>query len=103
MIRRQPELVKYRNGMESGVMNPLGERALYIFKDGFDTGIVFMVPRNSGLSVSPYLPAVSISSITILSIFITVFLSARLLLCCDRQGLLPESANTLNMTDNVSG
>lgn len=38
MIARQPELMKYRNGMEPGVTNPLGARALYIFKNGVDTG-----------------------------------------------------------------
>ena len=48
MIDRQPELEKYRarqipgtndwaGGMEPGVMNPLGARALYVFQDGKDT------------------------------------------------------------------
>ncbi|KQW31276.1 hypothetical protein ASE36_03125 [Rhizobium sp. Root274] len=40
MIARQPELEQYssRNGgMQPGLMNPLGARALYIFKDGQDT------------------------------------------------------------------
>jgi lipoprotein-anchoring transpeptidase ErfK/SrfK len=37
MIDRQPELEPYRNGMEPGLENPLGARALYIFKDGRDT------------------------------------------------------------------
>ena len=40
MIARKPELEKYsaRNGgMEPGLMNPLGARALYIFQDGVDT------------------------------------------------------------------
>lgn len=48
MIARQPELAKYRarqipgkneweGGMEPGIMNPLGARALYIFQDGKDT------------------------------------------------------------------
>ena len=37
MIRRQPELERYRNGMEPGLENPLGARALYIFEDGRDT------------------------------------------------------------------
>ena len=48
MIDRQPELEKYRarqipgtnvweGGMEPGVMNPLGARALYIFQNGKDT------------------------------------------------------------------
>ena len=37
MIARQPELEKYRNGMEPALDNPLGARALYIFKDGQDT------------------------------------------------------------------
>ncbi|WP_062233589.1 L,D-transpeptidase [Aureimonas sp. N4] len=39
MIRREPE--KYggelRNGMDGGIQNPLGARALYLFKDGQDT------------------------------------------------------------------
>lgn len=37
MIGRQPELEQYRHGMAPGVENPLGARALYIFKDGKDT------------------------------------------------------------------
>lgn len=40
MIARQPELAKYsaRNGgMDPGLDNPLGARALYIFQNGVDT------------------------------------------------------------------
>ena len=37
MIERQPELEPYREGMEPGIDNPLGARALYIFQDGVDT------------------------------------------------------------------
>ena len=37
MIERQPELAKFRNGMEPGLKNPLGARALYIHQDGKDT------------------------------------------------------------------
>ncbi|WP_048646099.1 L,D-transpeptidase [Nitratireductor soli] len=48
MIDRQPELEKYRaeydkrndqwlGGMQPGIANPLGARALYIFQDGKDT------------------------------------------------------------------
>lgn len=40
MIARQPHLEQYsvaNGGMEPGVTNPLGARALYIFKDGQDT------------------------------------------------------------------
>ena len=40
MVARQPELVQYsaaNGGMEPGLTNPLGARALYIFKDGQDT------------------------------------------------------------------
>ncbi|RWC70740.1 MAG: L,D-transpeptidase [Mesorhizobium sp.] len=37
MIRRDPKLEKWRQGMQPGVSNPLGSRALYIFKDGVDT------------------------------------------------------------------
>ncbi len=37
MIERQPELEKYRNGMQPGIDNPLGARALYIFENGRDT------------------------------------------------------------------
>lgn len=37
MIARQPELEKFRYGQEPGLDNPLGARALYIFKDGRDT------------------------------------------------------------------
>jgi len=37
MIARKPELEKYRGGQPGGLTNPLGARALYIFKDGRDT------------------------------------------------------------------
>lgn len=40
MIARQPQLAKYsveNGGMEPGVTNPLGARALYIFQNGQDT------------------------------------------------------------------
>lgn len=40
MIKRDPELEKYsaaNGGMPPGLANPLGARALYIFKDGVDT------------------------------------------------------------------
>ena len=38
MIARKPELVKWAGGQPGGLENPLGARALYIFKDGQDTG-----------------------------------------------------------------
>ncbi|MGX5668018.1 L,D-transpeptidase [Rhizobium daejeonense] len=40
MIARQPSLARYsieNGGMEPGIRNPLGARALYIFQDGKDT------------------------------------------------------------------
>jgi lipoprotein-anchoring transpeptidase ErfK/SrfK len=37
MIERQPELEEFREGMEPGLNNPLGARAVYIFQDGRDT------------------------------------------------------------------
>lgn len=38
MIRRNPDLyAKWQGGMEGGPTNPLGARALYLFKDGKDT------------------------------------------------------------------
>ncbi|EAU40066.1 hypothetical protein FP2506_02455 [Fulvimarina pelagi HTCC2506] len=38
MIDRKPELEEYRNGgMEPGLTNPLGARALYLFQGGKDT------------------------------------------------------------------
>jgi lipoprotein-anchoring transpeptidase ErfK/SrfK len=37
MIRREPELEQWRNGMPPGLDNPLGARALYIYQDGRDT------------------------------------------------------------------
>jgi len=40
MVERDPKLKKYsidNGGMEPGLKNPLGARALYIFKDGKDT------------------------------------------------------------------
>ncbi len=38
MIKRQPELAKWRNGMPPGLKNPLGARALYLFNKGGDSG-----------------------------------------------------------------
>ena len=37
MIERQPELAKYAEGMEPGLSNPLGSRALYIMEGNKDT------------------------------------------------------------------
>lgn len=37
MIKREPKLAKFTNGMPGGPDNPLGARALYLFKDGRDT------------------------------------------------------------------
>ena len=37
MIAREPELVKFKDGMEPGLRNPLGARAIYIYRDGRDT------------------------------------------------------------------
>lgn len=37
MIKRDPKLEKWRHGQPPGLANPLGSRALYIFKDGVDT------------------------------------------------------------------
>ena len=37
MIERQPELEPYRNGMDPGLENPLGARALYLYQGGRDT------------------------------------------------------------------
>ena len=38
MIRRQPELAKYRGGMKPGLSNPLGARALYLYNRRGDSG-----------------------------------------------------------------
>jgi lipoprotein-anchoring transpeptidase ErfK/SrfK len=37
MVARRPDLQKYANGMPPSTQNPLGARALYIYKDGKDT------------------------------------------------------------------
>jgi lipoprotein-anchoring transpeptidase ErfK/SrfK len=37
MMERQPETREFANGMEPGLTNPLGARALYIYQDGRDT------------------------------------------------------------------
>ncbi|WP_274630213.1 L,D-transpeptidase [Arvimicrobium flavum] len=37
MIARKPEVAKWAGGQPGGLDNPLGARALYIFKDGQDT------------------------------------------------------------------
>jgi|SRR5690606_2940273 len=38
MIRRQPELARYAGGMQPGLDNPLGPRALYLHNQRGDTG-----------------------------------------------------------------
>ena len=37
MLDRLPELKQFQGGLEGGIANPLGARALYIHKDGRDT------------------------------------------------------------------
>jgi lipoprotein-anchoring transpeptidase ErfK/SrfK len=37
MIKRKPELAKYADGMPPGPQNPLGARAMYLFRNGQDT------------------------------------------------------------------
>jgi len=37
MIARKPELKKYADGLKGSPANPLGARAMYLFKDGRDT------------------------------------------------------------------
>ena len=37
MVAREPQLVKFSKGMEPGLHNPLGARAIYIYRDGRDT------------------------------------------------------------------
>lgn len=37
MIRRDPKLRKYAGGMKAGIGNPLGARALYLYRGGRDT------------------------------------------------------------------
>lgn len=37
MIKRQPEVAKYANGMPGGTDNPLGARALYLYQGNKDT------------------------------------------------------------------
>jgi lipoprotein-anchoring transpeptidase ErfK/SrfK len=37
MMDRQPETREFANGMPGGLQNPLGARALYIYRDGRDT------------------------------------------------------------------
>lgn len=37
MIERKPQLAEFADGMPAGVENPLGARAMYLFKDGKDT------------------------------------------------------------------
>lgn len=37
MVARKPKLAKFASGQPGGLDNPLGARALYIFKDGKDT------------------------------------------------------------------
>lgn len=38
MIKRQPELKKWAGGQPAGLSNPLGARALYLYRGGSDSG-----------------------------------------------------------------
>lgn len=38
MIKRQPSLERWKDGRPGGPQNPLGARAIYLYKDGHDTG-----------------------------------------------------------------
>lgn len=38
MIARTPSLERWKDGRPGGLQNPLGARALYLYKDGHDTG-----------------------------------------------------------------
>lgn len=38
MIKRQPDLEQWKDGRPGGPRNPLGARAIYLYKDGHDTG-----------------------------------------------------------------
>ena len=38
MIKRQPDLAKWRGGQPGGLQNPLGARAMYLFNKGGDSG-----------------------------------------------------------------
>lgn len=37
MIQRKPDLKEFEDGMPAGIQNPLGARAMYLFKDNRDT------------------------------------------------------------------
>jgi lipoprotein-anchoring transpeptidase ErfK/SrfK len=37
MIKRKPHLAQYAGGVPGGPANPLGARALYLYRDGKDT------------------------------------------------------------------
>jgi lipoprotein-anchoring transpeptidase ErfK/SrfK len=37
MIERKPELQKYADGLKGSTENPLGARAMYLYKNGRDT------------------------------------------------------------------
>lgn len=55
MIKRQPELEEFRNGMPPGLGNPLGARALYLYQGDRDT--LYRIhgtndPSSIGLSLS---------------------------------------------------
>lgn len=38
MIKRTPSLERWKDGQPGGLKNPLGARAIYLYKDGHDTG-----------------------------------------------------------------
>lgn len=64
MKARQPELEKYsiaNGGMDPGVQNPLGARALDIFQNGKDTLYRMHGIRNGSPSIKRFLRAACVS------------------------------------------
>jgi L,D-transpeptidase catalytic domain len=84
MIRRMPIYAHYANGLPGGIDNPLGARALYLYRGNQDTDSGCTEPSNRRRSAPRCRAAASACSITTSSISTTAFRSARRSSCCRR-------------------
>ena len=84
MIRRMPIYAHYVNGLPGGIGNPLGARALYLYRGNQDTDFR-LHGTNEPDTIGARCPADAYAcSIRTLSIFTTKFRLERRSLCCRR-------------------
>jgi lipoprotein-anchoring transpeptidase ErfK/SrfK len=95
MIGRQPELEKYRKGMEPGLGNPLGARALYLYQNGRDT--LYRIhgtnePGSIGTNVSS--GCIRLLNQDVIDLFGRVPVGSRVVVLAHGQGNVSSNAST---------